>query len=206
MNKLCHKQFLLTVLAILLLIGCATIKYLPVESSITYPPTNSVKIYMEKPDASYIELGLITVESDAYDEEKLFDDLKKKAMSIGAHGIIMRSLSPRTGYYGIKISRLEAVAIRFKSEPNKVDLPTKPQVIPPEKPITSTPVTPSSATNIVTVTWTFANIRSGAGNNYPLVTTVKQGDKLAVIGELGEWFNVRLENKQEGWISNKVVK
>ena len=86
------------------------------------------------------------------------------------------------------------------------------ETISSEKPVTpqAPAVTPSStaapATNIVTVTWTFANIRSGAGNDYSVVTTVKQGDKLTVIGELGEWFNVRLENGQEGWISNKVVK
>ena len=85
------------------------------------------------------------------------------------------------------------------------DLPTKPQVAPPEKPTTSTPLTPSMSTE-KTVTWTFANIRSGAGDNYPVVTTVKQGDKLTVIGESGEWFNVRLENGQQGWISNRVVK
>jgi uncharacterized protein YgiM (DUF1202 family) len=81
------------------------------------------------------------------------------------------------------------------------------QEYPPEKPITSTPVTPPMGTEkIVTVTWTFANIRSDAGDSYPVVTTVKQGDKLTVIGESGEWFNVRLENGQEGWISNGVVK
>jgi uncharacterized protein YgiM (DUF1202 family) len=59
---------------------------------------------------------------------------------------------------------------------------------------------------IVTVTWTFANIRSDPGDNYPVVTTVKQGDKLTVIGESGEWFNVRVEGGQQGWISNRVVK
>jgi uncharacterized protein YgiM (DUF1202 family) len=59
---------------------------------------------------------------------------------------------------------------------------------------------------IVSVTWTFANIRSGAGDNYSVVATVKQGDKLTVIGELGEWFNVQLEGGQQGWISNRVVK
>jgi hypothetical protein len=95
----------------------------------------------------------------------------------------------------------------FEMEKLLTDLPTKPQVTPPEKPITSIPITPSSGTaNIVTVTWTFANIRSGPGNNYPVVTTVKQGDKLTVIGESGEWFNVRLENGQQGWISHRVVK
>ena len=85
------------------------------------------------------------------------------------------------------------------------DQTTKPQVTPPEKPVTSTPVTPSMSTE-KTVTWTFANIRSGAGDNYPVVTTVKQGDKLTVIGESGEWFNVRVDNGQQGWVSNKVVK
>jgi uncharacterized protein YgiM (DUF1202 family) len=58
----------------------------------------------------------------------------------------------------------------------------------------------------VTVTWTFANIRSGAGDDFSLVATVKQGDRLRVIGEDGDWFNVRLENGQEGWINNKKVR
>jgi hypothetical protein len=94
-----------------------------------------------------------------------------------------------------------------KTESKLSDTPQKPQVTPPEKPVTTTPVAPSPGTaNILTVNWTFANIRSGAGDNYPVVTTVKQGDKLTVIGESGDWFNVRLENGQEGWISNKVAK
>ena len=59
---------------------------------------------------------------------------------------------------------------------------------------------------IVTVTWTFVNIRWGARNDYPIVTTVNQGDKLIVIGESGEWFYVRLEAGQQGWVSNRVVK
>jgi hypothetical protein len=68
----------------------------------------------------------------------------------------------------------------------------------PEKPQISIPVTQPSGPNLVTVTGTFANIRSGAGNEFPIIATVKQGNKLIVIGESGEWFNVRLENSQEG--------
>ena len=76
-----------------------------------------------------------------------------------------------------------------------------------EKPMTSTPITPSSSkTKIDTVTWTFANIRSGAGNEFPVVATVKQGDKLTVIGEQREWFNVRLEDGKEGWINSRAAK
>jgi len=81
------------------------------------------------------------------------------------------------------------------------------KILQPIRPITSTPVIPAAGTtNIVTVTWTSVNIRSGAGDNYPVVATVKQGDKLTVIGELGDWLNVRLGDGKAGWISNKVVK
>jgi uncharacterized protein YgiM (DUF1202 family) len=61
-------------------------------------------------------------------------------------------------------------------------------------------------TNIVTVTWTSVSIRSGAGNEFPVMKTVKQGDKLTVVGQHGEWFNVRLEDGKKGWINSRVVK
>jgi hypothetical protein len=80
---------------------------------------------------------------------------------------------------------------------------TKPQLTPPDKSTTSAPTTSST---VVTVTWTSTNIRSGAGNEFPVVTTVKQGDRLTVIGEHGEWFNVRLEDGKDGWINSGVVK
>ncbi len=70
----------------------------------------------------------------------------------------------------------------------------------------TSPSTVPSDRKLVTVIWTFANIRSGVGNDYPVVKFVKQGDKLTLIGESGDWFNVRFENGQQGWISNRVVK
>jgi hypothetical protein len=77
---------------------------------------------------------------------------------------------------------------------------------PSEEPATSKAVTPSASTDIVTVTWTFANIRSGAGDDFSLVATVKRGDRLNVIGEDGDWLHVRLENGREGWIHSKKVR
>jgi N-acetylmuramoyl-L-alanine amidase len=64
----------------------------------------------------------------------------------------------------------------------------------------------SGTTTVVTVTWTSANIRSNAGNEFPVLMTVNKGDKLTIIGERGEWFNVRLEDGKEGWINSRVVK
>ena len=68
------------------------------------------------------------------------------------------------------------------------------------------PSTAPSHKGLVTVTWTLANIRSGVGNDYPVVKFVQQGDKLTVIGASGDWLNVRFENGRQGWISNRVVK
>ncbi len=87
-------------------------------------------------------------------------------------------------------------------QPQPVGAPQESQVPLSEKSSTSLPV----STNIVIVTGTFANIRSGAGNNFSIVATVKQGEKLILLGEYGEWFNVRLENGQEGWIDNRFAK
>lgn len=76
---------------------------------------------------------------------------------------------------------------------------------PPPNGVETLSVSPS-AKNLVTVTWTFANIRAGVGNDYPVLKFVKQGDKLRVIGASGDWFNICLEDGQEGWISSRVVK
>lgn len=93
-----------------------------------------------------------------------------------------------------------------KLVPKEVDTTTKPQVPLSEKGPEFKAVTPSPVTNTIVVTGTSANIRSGAGNEFPVVTTVKQGDKLILLGEYGEWFNIRLENGQEGWVNRKFAK
>lgn len=94
----------------------------------------------------------------------------------------------------------------IKIPPQKVDIPQKLQSPLPEKPQTITPIISPPVTSMVVVTGTSANIRSGAGNEFPITATVKQGEKLTLLGERGEWFSVRLENGQEGWINNKFVK
>jgi len=65
---------------------------------------------------------------------------------------------------------------------------------------------PSPATKSVIVTWTFVTIHSDAGNDSPVVAKVKQGDRLFVIGENSEWFNVKLDNGQQGWVKKMVCK
>ena len=73
----------------------------------------------------------------------------------------------------------------------------------PEKPITSAPTTFSSGTTRI-LTWDFSVVKSGPGNDYPVIATVRKGDKLTIMEQSGEWVKVRLENGQEGWIRSEV--
>jgi len=73
----------------------------------------------------------------------------------------------------------------------------------PEKPITSAPTTFSSGTTGI-LAWDFSVVKSGPGNDYPVIATVRKGDKLTIMEQSGEWVKVRLENGQEGWIRSEV--
>lgn len=212
------KKVSLLILLPLFLLGCSTISYLPSNSSATYPPTNRCEVLWNKPQVPWLEIGLITVECSggppACSDENMMLKLKAKAISVGADAVICNFGPDRKNWWitpdfsagvvytgSITTRRIEGMAIRFKDDPPKL------QPSPLQKSITSTSAAPPSSTNnFITVTWTFANVRSGVGNDHPVVTTVKQGDNLTVIGESGDWFNVRLENGQQGWISNRVVK
>ena len=112
----------------LFLSGCVSVSYLPTDETRTYPSTDSLKVFWEKPDEPYIALGMLTAED--HGEEQLFAAIKKKAMSIGAHGIIMKSPKQQIRIYGYTSSRsglltsssshrLEAIAIRFNENNNE---------------------------------------------------------------------------------------
>jgi hypothetical protein len=198
------KRIIGSIVAFFFLFGCASSTLIK-----SNPP--GAKLYLEgqlKGETPYTyadraaagAMRSVTLKKEGYKEFN--GHIKREELSVGALILGILVLWP------LLIWVLEYPP-EYTFEMVLTDLPTKPQVTPPEKPTTSTPVTPSMGTEktvTVTVTWTFANIRSGAGDNYPVVTTVKQGDKLTVIGESGEWFNVRLENGQQGWTSSRVVK
>lgn len=49
-----------------------------------------------------------------------------------------------------------------------------------------------------------ANIRSGPGTNYSIVTSMVRNAKLPVIGSSRGWYKVQLHNGREAWISGTV--
>jgi len=93
-------MFLLMILS-LLFSGCASVSYLPSNSSVAYSPTDHVEIYWQRPVKPYVELGLISAQSDSLSEEGLYIKLREKAMSIGANGIIMNPPIRQTNYVPI---------------------------------------------------------------------------------------------------------
>ena len=145
--------------------------------------------------------------SPAFDADILRGDILKQ---IGNHEISdPKMFGEATGRYAGK--KVMVTLLRDAKEFTKEilfrghsDLTTIPQVTAPKKPITSTPITPSSGTTKI-LTWDFSVVKSGPGNNYPVITTVRKGDKLIMMEQSGEWVKVRLENGQEGWIRSEVL-
>ncbi len=68
------------------------------------------------------------------------------------------------------------------------------------------PATPQAEENTVEVMGSSVNIRSGPGTNYGIIGSVKRGERLVLLGESGNWFQVRMPDGKEGWIFNRLVK
>jgi len=106
--------------------GCSGIstKYFPAHGAKTYPSTKDLLIFRDYPERQYEILGVVSVSaySGSVSKKRLFSRLKKKAMAVGAHAIVVRpareltreiSSSRRTEFVTSR-TVLEAVAIRFK--------------------------------------------------------------------------------------------
>jgi tetratricopeptide (TPR) repeat protein len=63
-----------------------------------------------------------------------------------------------------------------------------------------------ASSKVVSVTASLVNVRAGASIKNRVITTVKRGDRLNVLGETDAWYNVRLPNGTEGWVHTKAVK
>ena len=112
------KLLFVSVMPLLLLLGCASVKYFPSNSG-TYRPTSSSAVYYwDKPDRPYTEMGTIKVE--AHSEEGMLEKFKQKAMQIGADGVFITSMDNQlrfdTHIWFLVVApiRAEGIAIKFK--------------------------------------------------------------------------------------------
>jgi uncharacterized protein YgiM (DUF1202 family) len=62
-----------------------------------------------------------------------------------------------------------------------------------------TPTTPQVKRG--TVSGSYVNIRTGAGTNYGLVTTVAKGTTAEVLSSQNNWYKIKLNNGTVGWIA-----
>ncbi len=49
------------------------------------------------------------------------------------------------------------------------------------------------------------NIRSGPGTSYSIVTTLSPGTAITIIGESGDWYQIRMANGATGYVANWLV-
>jgi SH3-like domain-containing protein len=66
--------------------------------------------------------------------------------------------------------------------------------------------TSASAAEYLTVTTDNANVRTGAGTNYPSSMELFQGYPLKVVNKVGEWYQISDYENDSGWIHKSIVK
>ena len=86
--------------------------------------------------------------------------------------------------------------------------PTPSNTVPPptETPLPSVTATPS-ITGSINFTSPTANLRSGPGQNFTVLKALKSGTQFTVLGlnEEKDWYNVRMDDGTEGWLSVALV-
>jgi curli biogenesis system outer membrane secretion channel CsgG len=58
---------------------------------------------------------------------------------------------------------------------------------------------------VVYVKWKTVSLREGPGTNFKSLSEIKKGTALEIIEEKEQWFRVRLEDGQEGWIGKATT-
>ena len=66
------------------------------------------------------------------------------------------------------------------------------------------PTLPDSGREVL-VTGDVVNIRKEPSTQSARVTQVKKGDKLEIIGQEGEWYEINTKNGQRGWVAGWLV-
>lgn len=78
-------------------------------------------------------------------------------------------------------------------------------IAPTTQPTPSSKMAIGGEDRIVYVKWPKVSLREGPGTNFKSLTEVHKGTPLAVVGEQGAWYRVKMEDGQEGWIGKGAV-
>lgn len=80
--------------------------------------------------------------------------------------------------------------------------PTSPQTVPPAA---STPPAVQTSGKTAVVNGSQVNVRKGPGTANALVGQVSRGDELPVLGQDGDWYQVKLAGGSNGWVAGWLV-
>ncbi len=80
-----------------------------------------------------------------------------------------------------------------------------PPAVPPVLPEKETPSEHGEPLRLAVVNSSVVNVRSGPDISFPLVTQVRSGQFLPVIGEQGDWYQVQMAEGKTGWIAGWLV-
>lgn len=86
-------------------------------------------------------------------------------------------------------------------------IPT-PTITPLPPPPTATPSPTADPTPRGTVRGTAANVRTGDSTEFPIITTLRQGQQVQLIGVSNRgtgWYQVRLQDGRIGWMAPSVI-
>lgn len=59
---------------------------------------------------------------------------------------------------------------------------------------------------VITVKASVLNVRQGPGLSYETMTQINKGQKITVLNEKNNWYQVRLKNEKVGWVASWLVK
>jgi len=89
--------------------------------------------------------------------------------------------------------------------PAQTVTPTPASTQPASPTVTPAPKTQEIKPQVVYVSWPKISLREGPGTEFKILAEVVKGTGLAVIGENGPWFKVRLEDGREGWVGKATT-
>ena len=110
-------------------------------------------------------------------------------------------LSSSQGWY--QVTAPNGVPAYIASDYVRVVTSTQPSE--PSPPPTPPSREPSPGEQTAVVTGTVVNLRSGAGTTYPQIGQVKQGEKLQIYSRSGDWYLVKSDSGQQGWIAGWLI-
>ncbi len=81
-------------------------------------------------------------------------------------------------------------------------VPTSPKM---GGPVQASPQASAPSSRVVFVKWPQVGLREGPGTNFKVIAQIQKGTALEVVEEHGNWYKVRLEDGQEGWLGKATV-